>query len=160
MANQMRYFLSIIYGFVVTTMISCNSSEPAKTNSGQDQVSPDIVNNAATASGQENAKKLPVFSFEETSHFFGTINSGERMSYDFKFKNTGNADLIISQATGSCGCTIPEYSKDPIKPGDEGVIKVKYNSEGHGGMVSKTITLLANTIPNTKVLTISAEVLK
>ena len=82
------------------------------------------------------------------------------MSYEFKFKNTGNADLIISQATGSCGCTVPEYSKDPVKPGEEGVIKVKYNSAGHGGTVSKTITLLANTIPNTKVLTISAEVLK
>ena len=101
-----------------------------------------------------------MFKFEETTHDFGTIHSGERMSYDFKFTNTGNAALIISQATGSCGCTIPEYPKDPIKPGDDGVIKVKYNSEGQGGQISKTITILANTIPNTKVLTISAEVVK
>ena len=141
------------------SLMSCDSKETATTNSGQD-VSPDIINNPATASGKNSDKKLPVFKFEETAHYFGTIHSGERMSYDFKFKNTGNAALIISQATGSCGCTVPEYPKDPIKPGEEGVIKVKYNSEGHGGMISKTVTLLANTIPNTKVLTISAEVIK
>ena len=141
-------------------MISCNSNETATTQGGQDRVSPDIIDNPATASGNNSDKKLPVFKFEETTHYFGTIHSGERMSYDFKFTNTGNAVLIISQASGSCGCTVPEYPKDPIKPGEEGIIKVKYNSEGHSGMVSKTVTLLANTIPNTKVLTISAEVLK
>ena len=141
-------------------MMACNPDDKTKTNGGQDQVSPDIIDNPATASGNDADKKLPVFSFAETTHFFGTIHSGERMTYEFKFKNAGNAALIISQATGSCGCTIPEYPKDPIKPGEEGVIKVKYNSEGQGGMIAKTITILANTIPNTKVLTISAEVLK
>lgn len=156
----MKYFLNIIACLVIISIIGCDSGERAKTNSGQDQLSPDMVNNPETASGKESDKKIPVFEFEESTHHFGTIHSGERMSYEFKFKNTGNADLIISQASGSCGCTIPEYSKDPVKPGEEGVIKVKYNSEGQGGMVSKTITLLANTIPNTKVLTISAEVLK
>lgn len=156
----MKSYMKLVSYFIMIVTVSCNSNDKATTNSGQDPVSPDIVNNPATASGNDVEKRLPVFKFEETTHYFGTIHSGERMSHDFKFKNTGNAALIISQASGSCGCTVPEYSKDPIKPGEEGVIKVKYNSEGHGGMVSKTITVLANTIPNTKVLTISAEVLK
>lgn len=146
--------------FSIAVLISCNSKETATTQGGQEQVSPDIINNPASASGSDAEKRLPVFKFYETTHYFGTIHSGERMSHDFKFKNTGNAALIISQASGSCGCTVPEYPKDPIKPGEEGVIKVKYNSEGHGGMISKTITILANTIPNTKVLTVSAEVVK
>ncbi len=156
MKNLMKLVLFLILG----AMISCTSKETATTHGGQDHVSPDIIDNPATASGNNAEKKLPVFKFEETTHYFGTIHSGEKMSYDFKFKNTGNAALIISQASGSCGCTIPEYPKVPIKPGEEGVIKVKYDSEGHGGMISKTITILANTIPNTKVLTISAEVIK
>ena len=142
------------------SLLGCNSGEKLKQKEGEDRLSPDIVNNPATASGVKPENRLPVFTFEETTHFFGTIHTGERMSYDFKFKNTGNAALIISEATGSCGCTVPDYPKDPIKPGEEGVIKVKYDSNGHGGMISKTITLLANTMPNTKVLTISAEVLK
>ena len=156
----MKNLIRLVLFLMLAAMISCTSKETATTQGGQDHISPDIIDNPATASGNNAEKKLPVFKFEETTHYFGTIHSGERMSYDFKFKNDGNAALIISQASGSCGCTVPEYPKDPIKPGEEGVIKVKYNSEGHGGMISKTITLLANTIPSTKVLTISAEVIK
>ena len=78
--------------------------------------------------------------------------------FNFKFKNIGKAPLIVSSASASCGCTVPEYSKDPVLAGQEGFIKVTFNSEGKHGMVSKTVTLLANTIPNTKVLTISADI--
>lgn len=134
--------------------------KPVETDSyGNPHVSPDIVNNPATASGDAD-KKLPAFSFKESNFDFGTIHSGDVMTHEFIFENTGNADLVISQANGSCGCTVPEYPKDPIPPGKEAKIKVTFNSEGQGGQVAKTITLLANTIPSTKVLTISAEVLK
>nr|HNH67158.1 DUF1573 domain-containing protein [Bacteroidia bacterium] len=70
------------------------------------------------------------------------ITEGEIVSYNFKFKNSGKAPLIITQASASCGCTVPEYSKDPIAPGQEGFIKVTFNSEGKHGMTSKTITYL------------------
>jgi len=156
----MKGFVKMIFCLAMATLSACNQRDKATTKAGQDQVSPDIINNPATASGTDADKKLPVFSFVETTHYFGTIHTGERMSCEFKFKNTGNAALIISQANGSCDCNVPEYPKDPIKPGEEGAIKVKYNSDGHSGMVSKTVTILSNAIPNTKVLTISAEVLK
>ncbi len=145
---------------ILIIMASSCKEKPAETDSyGNPHVSPEIVSNPATANG-EAEKNLPVFSFVETSFDFGTLNSGAVVSHEFTFKNTGYTDLVISQASGSCGCTVPEYPKDPIKPGKEGKIKVTFNSEGQGGQIAKTITLLANTIPATKVLTISAEVIK
>jgi hypothetical protein len=126
----------------------------------QGQVSPDIVNNPATASeaGGEIAK--PAIEFTEMRFDFGTINSGEKVNHVFKFKNTGNADLVLSQVKASCGCTTPTYTKDPISPGDEGEIAVEFNSEGIAGQVAKDITVLANTTPTTSVLTLSGEVIK
>ena len=82
------------------------------------------------------------------------------MSFPFVFKNTGKSDLLIFNATASCGCTVPEYPKKPIHPGDEGKIIVSFNTEGKNGVQKKTVTLMANTQPNTKVLTIKAEVYK
>jgi hypothetical protein len=125
-----------------------------------EKLSPEIIKNPATASSQadQSEEKLPEFTFETDQHHFGVITQGEKVSYSFKFKNTGNAPLIISSANASCGCTVPEYTKDPVAPGTEGFINVTFNSEGKAGMQSKTVTLIANTIPNSKVLTISAEI--
>ena len=139
---------------------SCSQNAEKTATEKQEQVAPDLVNNPATASGEVKNNKLPKFLFVETSFDFGTIKSGKTVTHVFKFKNTGDTDLLISEAKGSCGCTIPEYTKAPLKAGDSGEIKVTYHSEGMSGQIAKTITILANTIPNTKVLTISAEVVK
>ena len=77
----------------------------------------------------------------------------------FRFKNVGQSNLIISSAQGSCGCTVPEWPKEPIAPGAEGKIEVTFNSTGKQGLQNKTVTLVANTIPNTKVIVIKGEVL-
>ncbi|HRU17252.1 MAG TPA: DUF1573 domain-containing protein [Bacteroidia bacterium] len=138
-----------------TAFISCKSDQQKKT------IEPEMVSNPASAEpANADTSLLPKFDFESDNHEFGPITEGEIVSYNFKFKNSGKAPLIITQASASCGCTVPEYSKDPIAPGQEGFIKVTFNSEGKHGMTSKTITLLANTIPNTKVLTISADISK
>ena len=152
-----RLSLLIIAGSFL--IASCNKAKPVTDSDGNEHLSPDIIENPATASGKDEEKKLPVFSFSETRHDFGTITSGEVKTAEFKFRNAGNADLVIAQVTGSCGCTVPEYSKDKIEPGAEGWIKVTFNSRGQAGQLAKTITVLANTIPATKVLTISAEVI-
>ena len=102
--------------------------------------------------------ELPIITFAVESHDFGTINEGEVVETEFKFTNTGEAPLIISAAQGSCGCTIPEYPKEPIAPGEEGRILVSFNSEGKPNQQSKTVTLTTNAVPSTKVLTISANV--
>jgi hypothetical protein len=79
--------------------------------------------------------------FAEEKHDFGKITQGEKVSYSFTFKNTGNSDLIVSNASASCGCTIPNYPKVPVKPGEESKIDVVFNSDGKSGLVEKTVTL-------------------
>lgn len=123
-----------------------------------DGISTDIVNNPATAEGGEDAE-LPVFSFEKTEHDFGQIKQGEKVVYTFKFTNTGKKDLVITSATGSCGCTVPQYPKMPIPPGGQGMIDITFDSSGKSGKQHKTITIVANTVPNTTILSIKGEII-
>ncbi len=127
----------------------------------QENIDTDVVNNPATAEnaeGLDSDMAFPVFTFEKEAHDFGTIVQGEKVAYTFKFKNTGNADLIISSAKGNCGCTVPEYPVEPIAPGAEGVIDVVFNSDGKSGKQHKKVTIVANTVPNTTVLAINGMV--
>ena len=150
--------LTIVISILMSgsVLFAACGSKSQSDNSGQ--VSPDIINNPASASGNKQEEKMPKFEFDESSFDFGTIKSGDVVTHEFKFKNVGDADLVISQAKGSCGCTEPEYSKAPLKPGESSILKVTFNSDGMAGQLAKTVTVLANTIPNTKVVTISAEV--
>ena len=75
-------------------------------------------------------------------------------------KNIGNSDLLISSAKGSCGCTVPEWPKDPIKPGKEANIKVTFDSKGKKGKQAKRVTLMTNAIPNVKILTIKGNIIE
>ncbi len=127
----------------------------------QDGISTDIINVPATASHTtaQGAEASPVILFNEEKHDFGKIMQGEKVSYSFVFKNTGGSDLVISSAQGSCGCTVPSYPNEPVKPGAEGKIDVVFNSEGKSGMVQKTVTLVTNCNPSTKMLTISATII-
>ena len=104
--------------------------------------------------------KEPVITFKENAWDFGTITEGERVEHTFKFKNTGNADLVISSAKASCGCTIPSPPKEPIAPGESSEIKVEFNSAGKSDMVTKDITILANTNPVKTMLQIKVFVKK
>lgn len=131
-------------------------------NPKQDEeiLSVDLIDNPNTASGDANNEdKLPFFEFVEEVKDFGQITQGEVVSTSFRFKNVGKSDLIISSAQGSCGCTVPDWPKEPIKPGAEGVIEVTFDSNGKTGKQNKTITLVANTMPNTKVIALKGEVL-
>lgn len=97
-------------------------------------------------------------SFTETRHDFGAIKQDTKNSKVFTFTNTGSEPLIIEDAKGSCGCTVPVYPKEPIKPGETGEIMVDYSPGKQQGSQTKTVTLTANTDPITTVLTITADV--
>ncbi|WP_258103136.1 DUF1573 domain-containing protein [Marinoscillum sp. MHG1-6] len=103
---------------------------------------------------------LPVFEFSEENYDFGTITEGDVVETVFKFKNIGEAPLIIESAKASCGCTVPEYSKAPIGIGEEGSLTVKFNSKGKPGIQNKTVTITANTYPKISRLRIKANVVK
>jgi len=87
----------------------------------------------------------PKITFDKTQHDFGKVNEGDgAASYDFTFKNTGTAPLIIQNVSTTCGCTTPEWTKQPIRPGETGFIKVSYDVKGRPGAIDKTITVHSN----------------
>jgi hypothetical protein len=102
--------------------------------------------------------KYPVMTFENAEHDFGTIAAGSKVNYSFQFKNTGEADLIITRAVGSCGCTIPEYPKTPIKVGESAKIDVSFNSAGKHGNQQKSVTISTNTKAGVESLLIKASI--
>lgn len=147
-----KLFLAIISSML---MISCGQ-EP---KDGDRTISSDVINIPATASGKQAAPgSAPNIAFDSDKHDFGKITQGEKVSYSFSFINNGGSDLVISNALGSCGCTIPEYPKGAVKPGQQGKIDVTFDSAGKSGLVQKTVTLTTNCTPSTKVLTIMATV--
>lgn len=118
------------------------------------QNTPQVQNNTTN---EKPEGPLPQMEFTEKTHDFGKIKEGDVVTKIFKFKNTGEAPLIISNATSSCGCTVPSYPKDePIAPGEEGEIEVKYNSRGKKNQDNKVVRITANTWPATNNLTIKA----
>jgi hypothetical protein len=86
--------------------------------------------------------------FEEMEYDFGTISEGEVVEHQFNFTNTGQSPLVISNVQASCGCTTPDWTKTPVKPGDSGFVKVVFNSAGKGGVQSPTVSIQANTSPS------------
>lgn len=98
------------------------------------------------------------FKWEKTTHEFGKIPQGKPVTAVFEFTNTGSSPLIITNAKGSCGCTVPQYTKDPIAPGATGTIKAVFNAASVGAF-TKTVTVTANT-DKPAVLYIKGEVIK
>jgi hypothetical protein len=96
--------------------------------------------------------------FDKALHDFGKINEGELVRTTFRFTNTGKNPLIISNAVGSCGCTVPKWPQHPVPPGGMDEIAVEFNSAGKRGENDKTVTVTANTTPANNTLTIRATV--
>ncbi|MDG1823212.1 MAG: DUF1573 domain-containing protein [Flavobacteriaceae bacterium] len=118
-------------------LVSCNNS--ASTKVKKENVEESKAQQAMTSD-------LAVMTFDKSEHDFGTINEGDVVETSFTFTNTGNSDLTILDAKGSCGCTVPEYPKNtPIAPGESGEIKVKFDSSNKPGNQAKTVTLTTNT---------------
>jgi len=100
----------------------------------------------------------PVIEFSQLEHDFGKVKQGEKVGWYFKFRNTGNGSLIIKEANATCGCTVPDYSKKPVRPGEEGSLKVVYDSGGRSGFEVKTITVETNASNPVVQLKVKAEV--
>ena len=100
------------------------------------------------------AGAFPKFSFDQEEHNFGQIKDGDIVSHTFRFTNTGQAPLIISKATAACGCTVPQWPKQPIPVGGSGEIQVQFDSSNKPGMQNKVVTITANTESKVKKLLI------
>lgn len=142
-----RFILSII---AILVLFSCETKDS--------KINTSLVNNPVSADGINKGVNTPSIKFEKTEHDFGKILQGEQVSYTFKFKNVGNAPLIITSIEKTCGCTSPEYSSQPIKPGEDGKITITYDSKGHKGFQNKRLIVKANTNPSETILRIKAQV--
>ena len=114
--------------------------------------------NNATAQEAVEIKDGAQISFAKEVHDYGTIENGGNGECTFEFTNNGNAPLIISNAKGSCGCTVPSWPKEPLAPGKTAVITVKYDTK-RAGAINKSVTITSNAVNSpTKVIRIKGNV--
>ena len=136
---------SILIAATAFALISCG--EGGEEVVENDQITTDMV-----------AKQTSI-EFPNEVYEFGEISQGEKVEHSFTFKNTGDNPLLITEAKGSCGCTVPQWPKEPIAPGQEGTIDVVFDSNGKQGKQNVTVTVVANTVPNVSILALKGDVL-
>ena len=157
----------------VFAVVACNNESADNTDSTTEAV--DDVNNTtpnvsiqnpndAAPASEEPVGPTTTVEFETQTHDFGTVPEGEKVQYVYKFKNTGNEPLVISNAKGSCGCTVPSWPREPIPVGGDGEILVEFDTKGKGKVggqkQTKRVTVTANTNPANSYLTITGTVTK
>lgn len=138
--------------------LSCNSgnnqqqeaAEVPLAHGGEQPVTQNIIPG-------DNAE-APVMELASDTYDFGKVAEGKHVEHEFRFKNTGGSPLIISNVQASCGCTTPDYSKNPIAPGEEGLVKVVFNSAGQMGKQHKVITVTSNALSTNTLLHLRGEV--
>lgn len=135
--------------------IVANTANTAERTPAADSKTFDPLTNNNAVSAIDNKPKTTV-SFREMEHDFGTIKQDSENKYVFTFTNTGKEPLIIENAKGSCGCTVPNYPKEPIAPGATGDIEVVYKPGKQKDQQNKTVTVTANTEPSNTILKIKA----
>lgn len=145
----MRYLIILVLIVFTAGFSSCTGGKNKSLPS-------DVVYNPNSADGNVDPSQQPEITFEKDTHDFGTIQSGDMVRYSFKFKNSGKSLLVISDVTTSCGCTVSDFPKEPISPGESGTIDISFDSHNRRGMQNKSATVFSNTQPPTKQLHIKA----
>ena len=147
---------TVILSFIALsiTFTACNS------NSKQASGASDSTGSLTASSTSAPKEDAPVIEFDKDSYDFGKITDGDKVTHVFKFTNTGKTPLIIQSATATCGCTTPEYPKTPIAPGEDGEIKVTFDSLEKVGKQRKVITINSNADPAVSEVYLVGEVLE
>ena len=146
-------FKSIAFTALITaSLISCDVRTKDKIADG----SKNTTTSEATKAEVANPTSVQII---DSVFDFGKVAEGEMVEFSYRFKNTGTNPLVISNATASCGCTVPEKPEAPIKSGETGYIKVKFNSDGRPGMTHKTVTVTSNASPAFPELLLKGEVI-
>lgn len=153
--------LKILFKLIVLFILSgsCKNSSTAN-DKPHESNNPyiDAIKNSATADNPDDSSHLARILILEQDYNFGTLSLKDTFHHDFKFINTGNARLLISSVSGTCGCTSADYPKGFILPSDTGIIKVRFVPEKTGDQ-EKPITITANTRPNKTVIQFKGKVL-
>ncbi len=142
----------LIFGLILTVM-ACQNNRPADENALQEvplergKVA-EIIRNPATANEPTDTVNVAKIVFEEAQYDYGKVDAGALVEHTFVFTNTGKVPLVISDARSTCGCTVPEYPKEPVAPGQQGEIHVRFNTKGKFDRQIKPVTITANTYPS------------
>lgn len=150
--------------FMSAFVVSCASDAAAdgkaalKTNDATATTTSNDPPKPSTAAPAVPTGPTTVMSFDATEFDFGTVDEGEKVSHTYSFKNTGDEPLILSNAKGSCGCTVPKWPKEPIPPGEDGEIIVEFNSKNKKGKRNQKVTITANTNPPQSFIYLKGEV--
>lgn len=144
-----QFSFAILTLALAVVMTSCQSGTTAAQDEAREAVTTAPATPAATQPAQVAVPTGPTttMEFAESSFDFGTVTDGELVSHTFSFTNTGSEPLIISDAKGSCGCTVPSKPTAPIAPGEAGEITVQFNSKNKTGARNQKVTVTANTNP-------------
>lgn len=142
---------------------SCGNEAPkeqSEKKENKDLLSTDLVTNPRSAAGTDTTAlhSLATMDFRDTVYDFGTINEGEVVAHEYEFTNNGKSPLIISNAAGSCGCTVADFPREPVLAGKSAAITVKFSSANKYGHQEKSVTLRTNTARGTHILFIKGEV--
>jgi|TARA_B110000908_G_scaffold164340_1_gene212260 hypothetical protein len=146
--------ITILFAFIITVSIftSCDNTKAASKI--------DVTNlEVAKKRDAEINKGAATITFDKSEYDFGTVNEGEIVSTIYKVTNSGKTDLIITNAQATCGCTVPVWPREAIKPGETADIAVKFNTKGKPNRQSKSITLSTNTAVGKEVLKLSGMVI-
>lgn len=141
---------------------SCATENKSENDNDKKKLDASLINNPRSAETPEEVatSNLATMDFTDTFHDFGKMYEGEAASYDFHFTNNGKSPLLISNAAGTCGCTVPEYPHIPVAPGQSSIISVKFNSASKTGLQNKTVNIFTNSNKGTHSLNIKAEVME
>lgn len=150
----MKKYIFLLGLVVAFGFFSCNTG---KTKTGGEY---NIDNPANADNPDANGDGLPTIDLEETEYNFGTVIQGEKVSHSFVFTNNGDGNLVISNVKASCGCTVPKWTKEPVKPGKTGTIELVFDSSNRDGKQTKTAKVYSNTSPNVTELVIRCEIIK
>ncbi|MEZ7838726.1 MAG: DUF1573 domain-containing protein [Flavobacteriales bacterium] len=140
---------SILIALLSLGLIACNENASSKIDSSKQKIRTQVTLD------QVDTPSDAKMEFEATEWNFGEITQGESVEYAFEFTNTGSEPLIITNAKGSCGCTVPVWPREPVAPGESGVVDVKFNSKGKKGKQNKKVTLTTNMVPSQMVLKVT-----
>lgn len=155
MSFKFSFIISLLLLFSCQNEGSDRSMEEIKDPTGTYS---DLIRMPISSDGTIDTVNIAKFEFDEKIKTFDDINEGEKVEVVYKFRNVGKSPLLITSAQSTCGCTVPEFPKEPIAPGDSSSIKVKFDSENRPGFQTKPITILANTYPNKTQLTLEGQV--
>lgn len=153
-----KIFIALLFSMVFIGCNSAGQTQENQTEQAGDTPKPASGQASGSEASDQDPADAPVITWDEAVFSFGEIQEGKEVKHTYTFTNTGKSPLIISDVKASCGCTTPEFTKAPVKPGEKGNITVVFNSAGQRGKQQKIISVMSNANPKVSMVQLKGEV--